>query len=44
MDGDQMNGLAAARDLGRASRLDDASGRYIEAVKTPSPKAYGWTG
>jgi phosphoglucosamine mutase len=38
MDGDQMNGLAAARDLGRASRLDDAGGRYVEAVKNTFPR------
>ena len=38
MDGDQLNGLAAARDLGRASRLDDAGGRYIEAVKNTFPR------
>src|SRR3954452_6069720 len=38
MDGDQMNGLAAARDLGRANRLDDAAGRYIEAAKNSFPR------
>lgn len=30
--------LVASRDLGRASRLDDASGRYIEYVKNTFPK------
>lgn len=30
--------LAAAEKLGRASRLDDASGRYIEYVKQTFPK------
>jgi len=29
--------LAGARDLGRARRLDDAQGRYIEAVKASFP-------
>src|SRR3954465_13966439 len=38
MDANQMNGLAAARDLGRASRLDDAGGRYVEAVKNTFPR------
>ena len=30
--------LSSASDLGRASRLDDASGRYIEYVKNTFPK------
>lgn len=30
--------LASSKDLGRASRLDDASGRYIEYVKNTFPK------
>lgn len=30
--------LAASADLGRASRLEDASGRYIEYVKNTFPK------
>lgn len=30
--------LAAPSDLGRASRLDDASGRYIEFVKSTFPR------
>ncbi|HYE49623.1 MAG TPA: phosphoglucosamine mutase [Azospirillaceae bacterium] len=30
--------LAAPRDLGRAQRLDDASGRYIELVKGTFPR------
>ena len=30
--------LAKPAELGRARRLDDAQGRYIEAVKSPFPK------
>src|SRR3954452_15745988 len=30
--------LAAPQDLGRASRLDDAAGRYIEAAKASFPR------
>jgi phosphoglucosamine mutase len=33
MDADMSEGLASSRDLGRASRLDDAEGRYIEFAK-----------
>src|SRR6202020_1688857 len=32
------NGRAAPRELGRAKRLDDAGGRYIEFVKNSFPK------
>ena len=32
------NGLAAAADLGRAKRIDDARGRYIENLKSSFPK------
>jgi phosphoglucosamine mutase len=32
------NGLAPAAELGRARRLDDAEGRYIEFVKATFPK------
>jgi len=32
--------LAAPSDLGRASRLDDASGRYIEFVKGTFPRGF----
>jgi phosphoglucosamine mutase len=32
------NGLAAAADLGRARRIDDARGRYIENVKSSFPR------
>src|SRR3954468_6626980 len=32
------NGLAAAGDLGRARRIDDARGRYIENVKSSFPR------
>ncbi len=38
MDGDLSAGLVAASRLGRASRLDDAAGRYIEAAKASFPK------
>lgn len=31
--------LAAPRDLGRAQRMEDASGRYIEVVKSSFPRA-----
>jgi phosphoglucosamine mutase len=31
-------GLAGSRDLGRARRLDDAAGRYIEQVKATFPR------
>jgi phosphoglucosamine mutase len=35
---DDDNGRAAPRELGRARRLDDAGGRYIEFVKNSFPK------
>lgn len=35
---DHDKNLAAPSDLGRASRLDDASGRYIEFVKATFPR------
>ncbi|MBL25602.1 MAG: phosphoglucosamine mutase [Rhodospirillaceae bacterium] len=35
---DNGNGLASAEDLGRARRLEDAPGRYIEFVKQTFPK------
>ena len=38
MDGDISVALAAPARLGRASRLDDAAGRYIEAAKASFPK------
>lgn len=38
MDGDLTSALAAPARLGRASRLDDAPGRYIEAAKASFPK------
>ena len=38
MQGDLTKDLAASADLGRASRLDDASGRYIEYVKNTFPR------
>ena len=39
MDGDQLNGLAAARDLGRASRLDDAGGALHRGGEEYLPRA-----
>ncbi|HSR55503.1 MAG TPA: phosphoglucosamine mutase [Alphaproteobacteria bacterium] len=36
--------LAAPQDLGRATRLDDAVGRYIEHVKACFPKGLGLEG
>ncbi|MBR0655273.1 phosphoglucosamine mutase [Plastoroseomonas arctica] len=38
MDGDLSGALAAPSRLGRASRLEDAPGRYIEAAKASFPK------
>lgn len=38
MQADTFTNLAAAADLGRARRLDDAQGRYIEFVKNTLPK------
>jgi phosphoglucosamine mutase len=37
-------GLASPSRLGRASRLDDAAGRYIEAVKASFPKGLSLAG
>ena len=34
----EMNGKAGPRELGRAQRLEDAGGRYIEFVKNSFPK------
>ena len=38
IDGDLSNSLAPAADIGRARRIDDAQGRYIEFVKRSFPK------
>ena len=38
MDGNLMDRLAKPDKLGRASRLDDAGGRYIEAAKATFPR------
>jgi len=38
MDADLSGALAGSPDLGRAKRLDDAEGRYIEFVKNTFPK------
>jgi phosphoglucosamine mutase len=38
IDGNFDVGLAGSADLGRAKRLDDAEGRYIEFVKNTFPK------
>ncbi|MFO1075054.1 MAG: phosphoglucosamine mutase [Geminicoccaceae bacterium] len=38
MAADSCDGLAAAAELGRARRIDDARGRYIENLKSSFPK------
>src|SRR5262249_52291827 len=38
MEGDLASGRAAPEKLGRAKRLDDAAGRYIEYTKTTFPR------
>lgn len=38
IDGDLAGNLPLPADLGRASRLDDASGRYIEYIKRSLPR------
>ena len=38
METDQTGGLAAPNKLGRASRLNDAAGRYIESAKATFPR------
>jgi phosphoglucosamine mutase len=38
MAADSSEGLAAAADLGRAKRIDDARGRYVENLKSSFPK------
>lgn len=38
MDSDFADRLAPSAELGRASRLDDAAGRYIEAAKASFPR------
>ncbi|MEE8273178.1 MAG: phosphoglucosamine mutase [Alphaproteobacteria bacterium] len=38
MDADLSGALAGSPDLGRARRLDDAEGRYVEFVKNTFPK------
>ena len=43
MDGDLSGRLAAPDALGRAARLDDAAGRYIEAAKATFPRGLRWT-
>ena len=37
MAGDAGDGMPAPAELGRALRIDDARGRYIEASRAPSP-------
>ena len=44
MDADLSGELAPPERLGRASRLDDAVGRYIEFVKRTFPKGLGLAG
>jgi phosphoglucosamine mutase len=38
MDGDMVSRLAGPAQLGRAKRLDDAAGRYIESAKASFPR------
>ncbi len=40
MAGDLSRRLAASAELGRAARLDDAPGRYIEAAKATFPRGF----
>lgn len=40
----KMNGLAESRNLGRAERLESASGRYIEFVKNTLPRTVRFDG
>jgi phosphoglucosamine mutase len=44
MGGDLASALAAPAKLGRASRLEDAPGRYIEAVKASFPRGHSLEG
>jgi phosphoglucosamine mutase len=44
MGGDLTSALAAPSKLGRASRLEDAPGRYIEAVKASFPRGLSLEG
>ncbi|HEY8963220.1 MAG TPA: phosphoglucosamine mutase [Alphaproteobacteria bacterium] len=44
IDQDLSGDLAAPSDLGRASRLDDACGRYIEFIKNTFPKGQTLSG
>src|SRR4051794_32617002 len=44
MMGAEPTGLASPSRLGRASRLEDAPGRYIEAVKASFPKRLSLSG
>lgn len=44
IDGDLSGGLPLPADLGRASRLDDASGRYIEYIKRSLPRSQSLEG
>ncbi|MBM3569600.1 MAG: phosphoglucosamine mutase [Alphaproteobacteria bacterium] len=44
IDGDAEAGLAPPEGLGRAQRLDDASGRYIEFAKRTFPEGRGLAG
>jgi len=44
MDKDISDNLATPKNLGRAKRLDDAAGRYIEFVKSSFPKKLNLSG
>ena len=44
IDSDLSEALAGPSDLGRASRLDDAAGRYIEFIKSTFPRGLTLSG
>jgi phosphoglucosamine mutase len=44
MDATDANGLAAPAELGRAQRIDDARGRYVENLKSSFPKGLDLAG
>jgi phosphoglucosamine mutase len=44
MDATDANGLAGPAELGRARRIDDARGRYVESLKSSFPKGLDLAG
>jgi phosphoglucosamine mutase len=44
MTADSSGGMAASADLGRAQRLEDARGRYIESLKSSFPRGMTLSG